>query len=208
MGPVSRTVRALLPPLCPVCRGKWEDLRPACPDCMAILGRSSPLWLGGTGRVAWIVSAFLHEGIPRKALAAYKFSNRVGLAELMAARMAESLADVPLSGSIVPIPSHPLRSRLKGFEPTATLALQLAGLLPELDLATESLRRRDLGGQRGRTRLQRLSSPPQFSSRRVLGDILLVDDVVTTGATLKAAARAVYSAGAGRVRAVTFARES
>lgn len=155
-----------------------------------------------------MVAAFPHEGVPRQTLAAYKFGARVGLAEMMASRMAEALRDVPVEGVIVPIPSHPLRTRLRGFDPTANLATCLSRLMPVLDLGIGLMRRRDLGGQRGRTRIERLSGPPRFSAGSVPRDVLLVDDVVTTGATLKAAAGVLAASGAARIRAVTFAREA
>jgi predicted amidophosphoribosyltransferase len=125
----------------------------------------------------------------------------------MASRMAAALRGIPVAGLAVPVPSHPLRTRLRGFDPTATLARFLAGEVPGLELATGVLRRRDLDSQRGRSRAERLADPPRFTARPVSGDVLLVDDVMTTGATLRAAALALSDSGASRVRAVTFARE-
>ncbi|HMY25552.1 MAG TPA: phosphoribosyltransferase family protein, partial [Solirubrobacterales bacterium] len=74
------------------------------------------------------------------------------------------------------------------------------------------LARRGSGRQRGRGRAGRLSDPPDIrpteaAGRQVGGrTVLLVDDVMTTGATLSTAAGALLLAGAGSVSALTFTR--
>ena len=69
------------------------------------------------------------------------------------------------------------------------------------------LARRGAGRQVGRRRAERLGSPPRIEApAAVPRSVLLVDDVLTTGATLSACARALREAGALRVVAVTFAR--
>lgn len=199
-------VRFLLPSLCPVCHRRAE-CRPVCRECLLALDLGNPIWVGRNGAVDWVVSAFRHEGVPRRAVSALKFSRRTGLAEVIGSRMAEALDGIPLTGGLVAIPSHPVRVGMRGFDLPAALATHLAREMPELDLVAGALRRRDLGGQRGRTRAGRVSHPPRFDGRRLSGDVLLVDDVVTTGSTLASAARTLSSNGARRVRAVTFTRE-
>jgi predicted amidophosphoribosyltransferase len=69
------------------------------------------------------------------------------------------------------------------------------------------LSRSGLGRQRGKRRAQRIGHPPRIrATGEVPRSVLLVDDVLTTGATLSACAQALRSAGAVRVAAITFAR--
>lgn len=110
-----------------------------------------------------------------------------------------------LSGAIVPVPSSRLRSLGRGFDPAAEIAAALsrgtgAPLCP-------CLGRSDLGRQLGRRRVQRVGQPPHVNLRgEAPRSVLLIDDVLTTGATLSACARALRGGGSIRVAAITFTR--
>jgi predicted amidophosphoribosyltransferase len=110
-----------------------------------------------------------------------------------------------LSGEIVPVPTAPLRSLLRGFDPAVEIAAELAGRSGRP--LRRCLARRGSGRQVGRSRAQRHGGPPRIhASGEVPRSIVLVDDVLTTGATLSSCARALRAAGAARVVAVTFSR--
>jgi predicted amidophosphoribosyltransferase len=110
-----------------------------------------------------------------------------------------------LSGAIVPVPTAALRSLARGFNPAEEIA---AALAERLDLPLEPcLVRKGGGRQVGKRRAQRIGHPPRIHARgEAPRSVLLIDDVLTTGATLSACARALRDAGAVRVVAITFAR--
>jgi predicted amidophosphoribosyltransferase len=191
----------LAPPSCCACGGAADAS--LCPTCLTELesgdGRRIPI---PSLDAAW--AARPYEGVARELVAAVKFKRllpAIGVAaELIAAEAPEGLLD----GTLVPVPADPWRSAWRGFDPADLLATELgrrAG--PPV---SRCLRRRHGARQVGRSRGERLASPPRVLTAEVVPErAVLVDDVVTTGATLRACARALRAAGAERVRAVAFA---
>lgn len=141
----------------------------------------------------------------RDLVAALKFRRLLPVAELMAERIQWLAPADLLSGAVVPVPTAPLRSALRGFDPAAEIAAALADRTG-LQLVP-CLRRHGGGRQVGKRRAQRIGHPPLICARaEVPRSAVLIDDVLTTGATLSSCARALRSAGAVRVVAITFSR--
>jgi len=135
-----------------------------------------------------------------------KFRGARGLAGEMAAAIAAGAPEGLLTGALVPVPLPRSRLRGRGYNQAEAVARALATRtgLPVL----ESLER--TGGQArqtGRGRGARLAGAPSVRARR-LGPprAILVDDVITTGATLAACAEALRAAGTCQVVAVSYAR--
>ena len=151
--------------------------------------------------MCWATS---YEGRARELVAALKFGGRVGLADLAGALVADELRG-PVAPLVVPVPAAPLRRRRRGFDAAELIARSLARRLG-LRVWT-GLRRRAGRRQVGRPRSVRLADPPRvLVPASVPERALLVDDVLTTGATLAACAAALRRAGCSELGAAVFTR--
>jgi predicted amidophosphoribosyltransferase len=143
--------------------------------------------------------------VARDLVTALKFRRLLPAARPMAERIAWLAPASVLNGTLVPVPTAPLRVLGRGFDAAAELTEALSELtgLP----SSPCLSRSGGGRQVGRRRAERIGQPPHLRLRgEAPRSALLLDDVLTTGATLSACARALRSGGAIRVVAITFTR--
>jgi ComF family protein len=143
---------------------------------------------------------------------ALKFKGATRAADAMAAQIAAGAPPGWLAqpAQLVPVPLHPARARKRGYNQAALLATALARRtdLPTNDCLARAGAR---GTQVGRDRAQRLAGiagTVSLEPERVPppAHAVLVDDVITTGATLVACARALLAGGAISVVAVGYVR--
>lgn len=194
----------LLPALCALCASPAARGALACAACERELRGGAGVAVAVPGANGW--AATRYEGAARKLVAALKFSGRLRLAELAAELIAAKAPPDLLAGSsaLVPVPAVSWRRMWRGFDPAERIALALARAtgLP----FSPCLERSRGPRQVGRGRAARLADPPKVrAAGQVPRHAVLVDDVTTTGATLRACARALRSAGSERVVALTFA---
>jgi ComF family protein len=203
----------LAPPFCWSCSGPARRGDALCGGCRASLHRLAPepVWLSGV-RV-WAPVAYA--GAARDLVGALKFREAIGVADEMAAQIAANSPPEFLGGTLVPVPLHPRRLRSRGYNQAAAIAAAL-GERTQLPLADCLLRKGPAVTQVGRHREERRAGPAGSIEVRAersagglarrLARVLLVDDVVTTGATLAACEAVLREAGAREFGAVVFAR--
>lgn len=194
-----------VPSLCAACGRSCRPQAVVCTRCSRRLAAADPVLGAGPQGLDRAWSSAPHEGVARDLVTALKFRRLLSVADLMADRIQWLAPANMLSGAIVPVPTASFRTMKRGFDPAAELAMALAD---RLDAPFHQCLVRHGGGrQLGKRRAQRISHPPNIATRgEIPRSILLIDDVLTTGATLTACARALRSSGAIRVVAITFAR--
>lgn len=194
---------ALTPALCPTCGRSSRPPALLCASCERRLAAARPVFTTAPPGVDVTWGSAPHEGVARQMVVALKYRRLVCLATSMAERIADRAPAGLLDGAIVAVPPAPARLRSRGFDPAGEIAHRLArdrGQKP-----VRCLRRGSQARQVGHDRSERLSQRPQISLRGpVPSQVVLVDDVVTTGATLAACAAALRAGGVEELIAVTF----
>jgi predicted amidophosphoribosyltransferase len=190
--------------LCPPCRRALPWLRGVrCPRC-ALLRHVHGGCPAAASALDGAWAPLAYDGTARALVHALKLRGALPAARLMAAHVAATLP-AGVHGAVVPVPAQPARRRRRGYDAAHALAAALAPRLgAPLALA---LRRRDRGAkQAGAGRAARRRVRMELVVREAPEEVLLVDDVHTTGATLDACARALKDAGTVRVVGVSYAR--
>ena len=211
----EKVLDLLFPPKCPYCQKILDDPRaPVCPECQPKLP-----WLEGKAgerRIDFADGCFsplaYREAVPG-AVHRYKFSRVRALGKPLAALMAQCLSGRLPGGAdlITWAPLSRKRLRKRGFDQAELLAREVGRLLaipaaptlektrntgPQSELEEESARRANARGAYA------LLPGTDLTGRRVV----LVDDVVTSGATLSECAALLRQAGAKEVYCLTLAR--
>jgi len=174
-----------------------EELAPLCARCLdqppPFLGVQAPLLYGHP--LARLINQWKHHG-------------RLHLQRPLQHLLLSQLPSLPAADLVVPIPLHWRRQWWRGFNQAALLAQALARQ-QRLPLQHALRRRRSRRQQQGSTAQQRRQALlHSFVARQPLNGarVLLVDDVITTGSTVRAASTALLVAGATSVSVVALSR--
>lgn len=184
-------------PACPRCALPLATIAPACGQC---LRRPPPL---DETRAAFVYAPPLDRLLLR-----FKFHRDLAAGNLLSSLMADTFAGAAMGGALIPLPLHRSRLRSRGYDQALELAVPLARSLRIPLLGDRLIRQRNTVPQSELDAAARRRN--LHDAFRVLGTppkhAILLDDVMTTGTTLHAAARALRRAGAQRVDAWVCAR--
>jgi ComF family protein len=216
---------ALLPARCLVCDEaghRGQDLCQACREALPfnrVACRRCALPLAAAGVCASCLrlpppfaatrAAFVYRFPVDRLLPRLKFRGDLAAGRLLTQLMVEAFADAPRPLALVPVPLHPSRLRQRGYDQALELARPLA-LAFGLPLRADALRRvRATAAQSeldAASRRHNVRSAFFAGTGQLPDHVALVDDVMTTGATLAECARALHRAGVARVDVWVAAR--
>lgn len=159
-------------------------------------------------------AVFRYEGDSRRLITGYKYYDRTLATPMFARWLARAGADqLAMADVIVPVPLHPWRLLQRRYNQSALLARALGRLCGKAVWVDGLKRTRYTPQQAGLTREQRLenvkdafAAPPKRAAQLAGKSVVLVDDVLTTGATLNACTQALLNAGAREVYVLVLAR--
>jgi ComF family protein len=194
-----------------LCAACVVSLRPASADVDRFAAADPGMVVGDAMQLA--MAAFVHDGTMRRVLQRLKYGGAGRLAAPLALAAAPALnALLAMSGPapLVPVPIHEVRRRQRGYNQAELLAIELGRIarLPVLDLL---VRHRPTTRQHGlgrAARLHNLRGALGVHSGVQLPEVaIVVDDILTTSATLEACAETLRQHGARRVFGFAVARE-
>lgn len=202
----------LYPPKCPFCGALLEKGDLLCPDCQ----RNLPWLTGPAGErrvelTGGCVSALRYEGKVPKAIQGYKFNGRSARSHVFGTLVAQAVRDHDLTADLVTWPSlSSKRLRRRGYDQSELLAREVGkalGLPVVRTLEKENRPAQSGIDDEAARRANLLGAYTAVNTGEYQGKtVLLVDDVVTTGATLTECAKTLRLAGAAKVVCATLAR--
>ncbi len=223
----------LFPPACPLCGTPVSTHGELCADCWTAFnwidgskciccgypftidmgdGAMCPVCASGRSELDWIRSACVYDDASRMSVLPFKHAGRISYSYFMSRAMMWALRDCDLSDTdiIMPVPLARRRLFHRGYNQAALLAKPIAKITG-IKIDYDSVRRkyrRDMGHMNAHMRAQNIHGvfsvvcPENIRGRK----ILLVDDVMTSGATFSELRSVLMAAGAAAVYGVTFCR--
>jgi len=226
---LNNFLNILFPETCPVCQHPAKDhkIAPICPDCwQAVSPYEGPMCcrcgkplvsdvsttcgecMEDEPAFSYARSFGLYEGVLKKAISLLKF---YGIK-----RLSRPLSDVilylkiPEADIVIPVPLHEKRLRKREFNQSALIAKYLAASQGITVMLNSLVKVRDTMPQVGlssQDRRRNIKGAFAINNRSLISgkDIVLVDDVVTTGATVRECSKVLKKAGARNIYVITLA---
>jgi ComF family protein len=200
----------LFPPRCAGCgrRGDW-----LCPTCLAavpLLG--APLRRDDAGALDWLGAAYVFSGAMRRAIHRFKYERERARADHLGALLVPLLRHLPpavAAPHLIPVPLAAARLRERGYNQAAELARVVAaasGLPRDAGLLRTRATRPQVGLDRAARRENVRDAFAWGGTPLPATQLLLIDDVLTTGATAAECAAVLKRAGATWVGLLAVAR--
>jgi ComF family protein len=232
---LSPLIDLVMPPRCPLCGEGISAQGGLCGDCWSELQIPGEPWcqccqrpFGNDSRGGdmicgpclaqppahdGIAAATLYNDASRQLVLSLKHARRIALAPMMARLMAARIGTLEGEWVLVPVPLHRARLWHRSFNQAALLA-RAVGKQLKLPVCVDGLIRKratpSLGGLGAKARQRTVAAAivPNENRREELrgAQVILVDDVLTSGATSSACMVALRKAGASKVRIACFAR--
>ena len=231
---LNNIVKFLFPSACPLCDTPVSIHGELCADCWGAINWIDepkcakcgypfygdfefsnaplcPVCAAGKNELDWIRSACVYDEESKNAMLPFKHAGKIKYANFMSRAMIWALRDIDMDADlIIPIPLARRRLFKRGYNQATLLSRPISrvlGVPMDLD-SVRRLYRPDMGHKNARQRAENISGvfsvvkPNNIAGKR----ILLVDDVMTTGATFYELRRVLMRAGASAVYGVTFCR--
>jgi ComF family protein len=232
---LRRVLDVALPPLCPSCRAPLGDGAGLCADCWSKLSFIAPPFcarLGipftydpGPGLLSMEAiadppaydrarAAVRYDDVARKLVLGFKYGDRLDLAPMMGGWMARAGQELTREAdALIPVPLHWRRLWARRFNQSAALAAAISEIASVPVLYDALKRVRATPQQVGLSKTERADNvqgafrvPPPHKAEVAGRRLVLIDDVLTSGATVDTCARALLRAGAKHVDVLVFAR--
>jgi ComF family protein len=203
-GSCRHSLETIFPPVCPRC-GRPQPGTASAAECSNCAGRLTS--------IRSVNAPFLFTGVIRDAIHEFKYRNLRALGPELAQLLFEYFRLNPVPGDVfVPVPLHPKRFKERGYNQSAVLAREL-GRLTGLPVIGDCLIRTKFISSQARSagvseRQNNVTGAFARRDGRLAGrQVILIDDVSTSGATLESCAGTLMAAGAAAVRGLVIALE-
>lgn len=191
---------------CPIC-GRLTRSYGLCKDCMDLINKDPHYYYDIDGLDDLIVSS-TYSGLMRRLIIDFKFKGKLSYKEIISEIMLEKILEKNLKDEVITfVPMHRKKERERGYNQSEILAREIA---KSLDLKCEEVFEKvlDTKYQVGLEKLEREDNiKGAFRVKTFPQEIIVIDDVITTGSTIKELTKIAKDAGIKKVTALIAATE-